>query len=105
MGSEETSEPALCQVRARAGEQLSESQEERSHQKPGHDGNTISDFQLSELGEHKFLSLKLLILYYCVIKPKLTDTVGVWKMVSATFLQKKKKITSVYLFIIDGLVF
>jgi len=87
MGSEETSEPALCQVRARATEQLSESQkEERSHQKPGHDGNTISDFQLSELGQHKFLSLKLLILYYCVIKPKLTNTAGVWKMVSATFL-------------------
>ena len=86
MGPEETSEPTLCQVRARAREQLSESQKERSHQKPGHDGKTISDFQLSELGEHKFLSLNLLILYYCVIKPKLTNTMGVWKMVSATFL-------------------
>lgn len=79
MGPEETSEPALCQVRARAREQLSESQKERSHQKPGHDDNMISDFQLSELGEHKFLSLKLLILYYCVIKPKLTMQWGFGK--------------------------
>lgn len=103
MGPEETSEPTLCQVRARPREQLSESQKERSRQKPGHDGNMISDFQLSELGEHKFLSLKLLILYYCVRKPKLTNAVWVWKMVFATFLLKK--IIPVYLFTIDGLVF